>query len=53
MVDRVRALQATEAIVLDTDDVPITEPTAPTAGDALTHWRLEDRALDVSYVGPS
>jgi hypothetical protein len=53
VVDRVRVLQVTEAIILDTDDVPIAEPATPIAGNTVTHWRLEDSALDVTYVGPS
>lgn len=53
VADRAKILQVTEAVVLDADDVPIAEPTTPDAGEAMTHWRFADGALEISYVGPS
>lgn len=46
-----KVLRCAEATVLDVDGVPLEEPAAPAAGDALVHWWFAD-GLDVVFDAP-
>jgi hypothetical protein len=50
--DRRRILRVVNAVVTDADGVPVPDPAVPAGGDPVHHWRLDDNALDATFLPP-
>ena len=50
--DHRKILKVANVVVTDADGVAIPDPSPPTAGMAVQHWRFDDNALDATFLPP-